>query len=89
MSKYYILKSRCEFYENEVFTADSNICGLFDDISKARELASKLLMRCKVIVGEENVQAETLTSVNYTTIDGISARYELEIICVTKLNEEL
>lgn len=89
MGKYYILKSRNEFYKNDGFTVDFNICGLFDDIYKARELASKLLARCKVIVGEENVQAETLTSVNYTTIDGINARYELEIICVTELNEEL
>ena len=89
MSKYYILKSKNMFYKDEGFTVDFDICGLFDDIFKARELASKLLARCKVIVGEESVQTETLTSVNYTTIDGISAQYELEITCVTELNEEL
>ena len=89
MSKYYILRSRCEFYKNEGFTVDYDICGLFDDILKLRELANELLARCKAIVGEENVTGETLTSVSYNTIDGVPARYELNVTCVTELNEEL
>lgn len=88
MNNLYVLSSVQTLF-NASYDESYEICGIFDDITKAREIANKILTRTRKIVGEEKVKSESFNDIWYENADGIETRYKLQITKVGEINEEL
>ena len=64
------------------------ICGIFDDVDKARDLAKKDLARTREIIGKEKTVKEGMDFIDYLVESG-NARMIVSIEQVDKMNVEL
>lgn len=86
---YLVFRSRVfNFPKENRMESTEEICGIFDDVDKARELAKRDLARTRAMIGEEKTVKEGMDFIDYL-VEGGYARKRVGIEQVDKMNVEL